>query len=340
MMLPGLPSPDPAASLAAAATAADWWRCPASGVEWHHFVVVAEGLRLVLNFSTRTEGGRRRHRILALLMTDGTWTGGVDDVDDADVEQVAGRIDAFFGESHIRFSGGEYHLRLAHRASGLRAELRLAPVAAPLLATNLRLGDGARFSWCGVPRLVVTRGSVSGKTARRLDGATAYHDHNWGSFTLGQDLVWEWFFAVPLADRDPWSCMGLKISDRGRHRTLSAGLALWRDGRLWQVFRDADVHVGREGRHVQAAVHQLPDVPRGAIASAASVPALSRWSGTSGEDRLEAVVRSLSLAQVAIPAGVNVVSVAEVAAEIEIQGSVRGRSIRAPLFGILEVVDG
>ncbi len=120
------------------------------------------------------------------------WVGGVEacGIDEAAIggssiglERVALAVDHTHGEvlASAHVPEDELVVRLA------------AAAAAPSLDVRERslLGSGW-ISWYVIPRLDL-RGEVKlGRHRVELEGASAYHDHNWGRWHWGEDIGWEW----------------------------------------------------------------------------------------------------------------------------------------------------
>jgi hypothetical protein len=103
---------------------------------------------------------------------------------DLSVESANERI----GPARVSNEAGQYHITVDDPR--LRADLRLVPDAGFYLPAGEIAGD-AVISGYVVPAV---RGRMSGylHTARgdvRLEGAPAYHDHNWGTW---RGVTWEW----------------------------------------------------------------------------------------------------------------------------------------------------
>src|SRR5262249_36705713 len=150
-------------------------------------------------------------------------------------------IDVGFGGNRCVFRDGAYHLHAALRGRPITLELVARPVVWPALAPNIPLPDGPPLHWVVVPRLVATgRGTVAGRTHAFTD-VLAYHDHNWGHFLWGQDMSWEWGFALPSDATVPWSLVFVRLTNRARTHALAQGMFLWHGRRQRRVFREHDV---------------------------------------------------------------------------------------------------
>jgi hypothetical protein len=76
--------------------------------------------------------------------------------------------------------------------NGFTARLTARASVPPVIVEEkIPLGPGW-FSWYAVPRLALAGSwSIKGQV-NHLEGASAYHDHNWGRWHWGDDLGWEW----------------------------------------------------------------------------------------------------------------------------------------------------
>jgi hypothetical protein len=102
------------------------------------------------------------------------------------------RADLTFGESSVRQRDGVYHVRAA--ASGpagpVTVDLAIRPL--PLrYFPPVELRADEFLSGYVVPGLAAEAAGqlCVGARCRRIDGATAYHDHNWG---VWRSVTWEW----------------------------------------------------------------------------------------------------------------------------------------------------
>ena len=186
MTAPHPPRATPAPGLIAAFARADWFRLgPEGATEWVHFIVTAPGLSVLVNLSLETRGPSPSPRLLLLAYTD-RWHGEVEAYPPGEVDLRQGRVDAAFGPNVVRLRPDGYHVRAALRDGSVRVELVFHPVAMPLLALRLPLGLAGDLSWLAAPRLIA-RGTVDVAGPRHvIEGAPAYHDHNWGRFDWGR----------------------------------------------------------------------------------------------------------------------------------------------------------
>jgi hypothetical protein len=329
---------DPAA-LGSLVLQADHWRRspasvggPAGHKEWSHFCVFGEDLDLLINLSLMDGFGGIETPRLTLLMREsgGEWSGDVDTYVASELEIDEGGVDLCMGPNTLRFRNGAYELdvRLARRS--IRARLRLELASRPALTTSVPLSDGAGMRWFVVPRLVAS-GTVAREGRRtQLDRAPAYHDHDWGSFGWGGDFSWEW--GIALAEGAvPWTLVFQRISDRGRLRTLSQGVLLWRGDRHLRTLHGPELSVRCEGRTSAAGALRVPRIM--SLVSpgrAADLPRRIVVEARRGADALHVALELGDLAQIAIPNDVarGATIVSEVRSSATVEGVVRGEPVR------------
>ena len=303
--------------------------------EWLHFCVYGAGVDVLANFSLVDDVrlGHGRPGELArttLLVRETRWMGEIARHAGRDVEIEGGGIALRIGPSSVHFADGRYHLRAAFARRPVAIDLELEPVTMPSIVNNVQVGDGPSLNWLVVPRLVA-RGRVTiGDRVHEIDGALAYHDHNWGRFGWGRDFAWEWGYGLPDDPRVPWSLVFVRLSNRAHTRSMMQGAFLWRGPREHRVFRDRDLEV----RHVSLLraerVCKIPPVmalihPELATA----VPRQLVFSAASEGDSLTAEFTSRDVAQVIIPndRDVGVTIINEVSGDLAVEGVVRGEAV-------------
>jgi hypothetical protein len=161
--------------------------------EWHYFNVVLAPDRWVyatLMVAGRVnESGRWGGRILLTVREpDGTHRSLHRDLPDRDVRFDTASPDLRFGDrAFVRMSGGAYHV--VADAGDARIDLRLVPAPHRYFpATDL--GGSTLVSGYVTPALYATAsGTVCLPRCETVQGAQAYHDHNWG---VWGNVSWEW----------------------------------------------------------------------------------------------------------------------------------------------------
>ncbi|WP_164009295.1 carotenoid 1,2-hydratase [Pyxidicoccus trucidator] len=315
--------------------------------EWQYFLVNAGAVHLLINFSLQDDpwaADARRAEVarLTLLALGEEWQGGLERFPEAEVHVSPGCIDARFGASTLRFEQGRYLLDVSLREHSLAAELELVPMMRPLLFNNHPLAPGENLSWVVVPRLEA-RGTVTlGGRTHRVEGAPAYHDHNWGHFRWGGDFSWEWAHALPSDAAHPWSAVFVRMMDRRRTRVRYQSLFLWRSGGPVRTFRDRDIRLLHQG-HFQPA-RRLTVPPEMALLApglACDLPAHMELAATSGADSFHFRFDAEELARVITPgeSEPRTVSVLnELSGRVVSHGCIGGEPFELEATGIYELI--
>lgn len=315
--------------------------------EWQYFLVNTGAGHLLINFSLQDDpwaADPRRAEVgrLTLLACDEAWVGGMERFPEAEVHVTAGSIDARLGASTLRFEAGRYLLQVALREHAVAAELELVPTMRPLLFTNHPLAPGEQLSWVVVPRLEAQGTVTLGARTLRVDGAPAYHDHNWGHFRWGGDFSWEWAHALPPDPAHPWSAVFARMTDRRRTSVRYQSLFLWKRGEAVRTFRDRDVRLLHEGQFQPA--RRLPVPPEMALLApglACDVPARMELSAASGGDTFHLSFAARELAQVITPGECEPCTVSvlnELSGRVLAHGRVGGEPIELEATGVYELI--
>ena len=182
---------------------------------------------------------------------------------------------------------------------GDRCRLRLTAKGSDALAVErpLPLGSGW-ISWYVAPRLQSTGSLRIGDASVPLDGASAYHDHNWGRWHWGDDFGWDWgSFATP----PPGPTVVLaRTADRSRRRPGPPTLLIVGEG-FQRRFGGRTIQIRQQGR-LAGPLRRLP----GAMAAlrpdraSPSLPAHVRVVADDGMDRVELDFTARSAAQLVL----------------------------------------
>jgi hypothetical protein len=228
----------------------------------------------------------------------------------------------------------------------IAGEVRFSAGAEPsvVLVNNQPLGGDGRLNWLFVPRLRADGWVRLGARARHLDGAVAYHDHNWGRFRWGDDFGWEWGSVLPTDIADPWSIVFMRMTDRRRHRSFSQALYLWRHDELVALFRDAAIQIRGSGFLRRDADCILPPPMRLVLdGAAADIPASIDIAAARSTDTVRAVIRPESFAWLGQPSEVRLdrsVVLAEISGTARITASIQGEVIGFAGAAIVELLHG
>ncbi len=315
--------------------------------EWQHFVVFGRDLDLLVNFSLSDDvrpmapRGSEIPRVV-VLSRNGNWDGDVESFDPARCHIAGGTIDLRFGTNRLRFVDGAYHIEVKLDERPIEASLRLEPTTQPAAVPALSMLDGPPLRWAVVPRLQVYGSARIGDRTYDLDGALAYHDHNWGHFLWGHDVSWDWGFVLPEDPAEPWSATFVRLTNRARSIALAHTVLVWKHERLLGMFRETEVQVELDPRPLRP--HRIFRVPRAmalaACEQACDVPAGIRFEGRNGGGMVECNARCEQVSQVLIPRetrlGVTIFN--EVFANTEVRGRLHGESFAFRGRSILEFI--
>jgi hypothetical protein len=216
------------------------------------------------------------------------------------------------------------------RRQPIALDLTLEPLTLPTQANNLQVDNCPPIQWLVVPRLRANGWvSVAGRKYRLRD-ATAYHDHNWGSFRWGKNFAWEWGYAAPDTAHNPWTLVFVRLLDRAHLTDLMQAFFLWKGAQQIRVFRGRELTVWHEGLLRPSRVFKLPRVMALACpANVTDVPRRLEARARRGRDGLDVSFETRDVAQVIIPndedTGVTIIH--EVAGDVTVSGRVDGETL-------------
>jgi hypothetical protein len=317
--------------------------------EWQHFAIMARDVTVLVNFSccdaagaAQVSGSELPRLVLMARTRDHGWDGDVETYRSDEVAIPGGRIEMVFPGSRLAFGAGVFEIDASLRARPIAVRLRLAPRTMPVFVPSVPMLDGPPLHWTVVPRLDVT--GVLRVRGREyvLDGASAYHDHNWGHFLWGHDVAWEWGFVLPDEAREPWCLTFVRLTNRARTLALAHKLLLWRGEDLVAVFREGDVTSEANLSHLQ--LPRIFKVPRPMALVvpdlATDVPGTITTSAHGDDGWLECRCDTEDLAQVLIPSedalGVTIFN--EACARTTVRGRIAGETVDFVGRSILEFI--
>ncbi|PTL79662.1 hypothetical protein [Vitiosangium sp. GDMCC 1.1324] len=317
--------------------------------EWQHFIVHAGDVHLLVNFSLLDESrpGMTQPaevaRLIVLAHGEG-WDGDVERFEAEEVAVEAGRLHARFGRNTLRFEDGVWRLSVALRERPLAAELEFVPITLPVLSAQHLLAPRRPISWLFLPRLEA-RGTITlGGSTIRVEGAPAYHDHNWGHFHWGDDFSWEWGSLLPRGESNPWSAVLVRMADRGRTAARYQALFLWYGSEPLRVFRDEELRFSTPCCFQPERSFNLPR-PLALLApgSAADLPRRVEVSARGRGDALQLTFVPANAARLLLPAEDSLerlVIIHEVLGQGELRGRVCGEPVDMDGSGVFEFVRG
>ena len=309
--------------------------------EWHHFCLLGPGVEVILNLSLMRPAAQVDApwdaRVI-LLVRETEWDGDVDIIPGAQVNARRGGLEIQLGHNRMQFKDGCFNLSLALQKRPITLTATLRPMAYPLTRRNTPIGKG-KISWVVVPRLQATGTLVVGRRVYRLENAPAYHDHNWGQWSWGDDFSWQWGFALPPAAETPWSLVFDQMTDRGRNQALELKLSLWKGPQLHRLFMHEELQVRQEGFRTLTRPAKFPR-PMALVAQelTTDVPANFQIHAARTADWLDCRFSADDLAQIILPneldLGVTIIN--EVSGCLTLQGEVKGEQVSMEGRGFFE----
>jgi hypothetical protein len=307
--------------------------------EWQHFSLLDQlnGLHAIFNLNLAGTGGRESNAGAARVLTaireqDRGWHGDIDTIPGGELGLERHCIDMRMGSTVLSFDGTAYHLRVANRRGTIEGELAFRPLAAPLMMRNNTPVGRGHINWLVVPRLTVDGRLRIEDRAYQVEGSQGYHDHNWGSWSWGDDFAWEWGFAIGEAT-DSESSRALvfdRTTDRSRLAVKELTMALWEDDALSRVFSRREISVRAEGFLRCGRLLKLPRImaliePQ----RTHDIPEVFHMNARADSDHLEAEFRAEHAMQVVVPNDVDLQNtiINEVIGRFTAHGRVKGQPV-------------
>jgi hypothetical protein len=221
----------------------------------------------------------------------------------------------------------------------IELDLMLRAQTFPSLASGVSIGDGPPIHWLVVPRLLARGRAVIAGRAYTLDGAPAYHDHNWGFFSH-RDFAWQWGHD---GGSGPHSVVLARLLDGAHATAFLQALLVWRGARQVRVFRGDELRVEPEG-------FLRPDrpftVPRAAALLvgrlATEVPRRLHITAAADGDTIEGAFDAHSVARIVVPHDDSLATTAihEVEGRLRLDGTLHDAPFALDAPAIFEFLRG
>ena len=269
------------------------------------------------------------------------WHGDVENFAGGDAVIRGGSLDLDFAHNRLRFTDA-FAIDVELREHPIRLALRLRPTTMPAFVAGIPMLEGPPLSWAVVPRLEVAGTLAIDDRRYALDGALAYHDHNWGHFLWGHDVAWEWGFVLPEHSDVPWCVTFVRLTNRSRTLALAHKMLVWRGVDLTRVFREGEISVATSlGFLRRPAVFKIPrPLALTAPGTLTDVPAWTETTAAADGDELECRCEADDVAQVLIPSetelGVTIFN--EVTARARVRGRIAGEPVDFVGRSIMEFI--
>jgi hypothetical protein len=328
----------------------DFWRvrsAASSAVpfkEWQHFVVLAPGIDLLINFSL---GGRpglapdddRAGRVI-VLARGRQWSGFVEATPDLEVSRDGCR--GRFGDHKVEIRGRTYRVVIDSPAHGVFVDATFRPASVPITARRQAIAPGRHLDWSLTARLSVdAHVELAGESLELVD-AVGYHDHNWGHFAWGDDFTWEWGSVLPC-DGGDWAVVYSNLMNGARTQLALEQLFVWRRGLNVLAAGGPDVRTrARGGRCRHRPALRLPSPMALLHARAdADVPHRLEVSAHSGDNEITLRFTPESTSQVLVPSERTprgVIAINECVGPVELLGRLDDETIHWEGRGVFEFV--
>jgi hypothetical protein len=315
--------------------------------EWHHFVVHGQNVRLLINFSLNNEpagpGQLRLAPRVIVIAHDERWTGAVSRFDESQLDIAADLGGLAIGGNQMIVGPDGYQVVIDLPEQDIRGEIVFTSVSRPFVVNNQPVGSG-RMCWLFVPRLRADGWLRIGGREHRMESELAYHDHNWGRFSWGDDFGWTWGTILPHGPQDPWSLVFLQMTDRRRLRCLSQALYVWHHDEPAAIFRHAAVKSRSSGVLGRAADCTLPPPMRLILeGEVPDVPERVEVTATRAGDTVHAEFRPHSYARIAQPSETSLrrsTVLCETNGSAKVSGNINGKTIDFVGAGVFEFLYG
>jgi len=321
--------------------------------EWHHFNFNDDANGLYGIFNLALSGDVRdpdasRAGVSLVVSEQGRWRGTMNLYGTEEAAFDAGAVDLALGANSVRWHDGVYHVQGALKDGSVRIDATWSPRCEGVRVDNI----GGVVSTFILPRLDVTGSLEVDGRPYRLRGATGYHDHNWGYWTWGQDMGWDWGYIIesrPPAPAGtasagdagrPLSIVFGQVTDASRDRAKSdLVLVIWTGERCTQVFLDDAVRISTEGELASDAVPRVPGVLALLEGRRSTVPRRLEIRAEDGDDWIEVVMEADHALQFLVPhaGGKGTTTVSELVGRYSVKGELDGDPVDFSYIGFAEL---
>jgi len=212
------------------------------------------------------------------------------------------------------------------------------------LCAGVRINNiGSMISTFVIPRMSVEGTLVIEGRTYRLNHATGYHDHNWGYWSWGRDLGWDWGYILQDQAGDhqaPLSIVFGQVTDATRAAARSdLVFIVWEGNELTQVFLDDAVNIATAGALPFAKVPQVPGLLSFIQVQRREVPGSLVIQATDAADALELQMDVHNGLQFLLPqpVGAGITTISELVGRYRVKGTLNGRPLDFSYVGFAEL---
>jgi hypothetical protein len=312
--------------------------------EWHHFNFNDDvnGLYGIVNLAIsgdmeNTDTGRVA---LSLVVCErGRWRGTMTMYRAGEASFTSGEVDLEVGPNSVRLQEGCYVVAGSLKDQSVAVNATWRPLCSGVRVNNI----GGMISTFIIPRMSVEGTLRIEGRSYRLNGATGYHDHNWGYWNWGKDLGWDWGYILEerADDHDsPLSIVFGQVTDATRAAARSdMVLIVWEGARLTQVFLDDTVEITTSGVLPAYRVPQIPGLLSFLQLKRREVPRSLVIHASDTADALQLYMNVDNGLQFLLPqpVGTGITTVSELLGRYQVKGTLDGRPLDFSYVGFAEL---
>lgn len=313
--------------------------------EWHHFNFNddANGLYGIFNLALSgdvRDPDRSRAGLSLVVSEQGRWRGTMNLYGTEEAAFQPGAVDLALGANAVRWEDPVYRVQGALKDGSVRLDATWTPRCEGVRVDNI----GGVVSTFILPRLDVAGTLEVDGRAYRIDDATGYHDHNWGYWTWGHDMGWDWGYLIEApTTRGGGRALSIvfgQVTDATRASAKSdLVLVIWVGERCTQVFLDDAVRISTEGELPAAAVPRVPGVLALLGGRRRTVPRRLEIRAEDGDDWVEVSMDADHALQFLVPhaGGKGTTTVSELVGRYTVKGVLDGQPVDFCYVGFAEL---
>jgi hypothetical protein len=314
--------------------------------EWHHFNLndpahdVYGIVNLALSGDVRSpELGRAG--VSLVVWEGGRWHGTMNIHSTEEASFSAGSVHLAIGGTSVRLGDGGYEVSGALKDGSIALEATWRPRSFGVRIENI----GGMVSSFIVPSLAVEGTLLVEDRRYDVRRATGYHDHNWGYWSWGRDMGWDWGYMIEVptgrAGRvPPRSIVFGQVTDATRAEAKSdMVLMVWSGRRCAHVFLDEAVTMAVEGHLSDVDIPRVPGLMALLEPERPLVPQRVVIEAREGVDWIEIQLRVGQAMSFVIPhpQGPDITTVSELIGCYDVRGSLDGEEFRFSYMGFAEL---
>lgn len=222
--------------------------------EWHYFNVIDEEQNLSIICTFKLNGCFSASEILLGYYTDdGNSNAYFKSYPISIAEYSSETPDVTIANNTVRLTPKGYAVHVVSEDGSKVFDALFKPEVEPspvFSATDFSPVDGEVINWIVASPKMKVNGelTVDGKTYT-LKNAKGYHDHNWGYWSWGDNLGWDWGQTTQTKnslngnDLGKYSLNFGNITDASYTQSFSSVLRLWRNREIVATFSGSDIQI-------------------------------------------------------------------------------------------------